>query len=144
MLTFEILALMADRADFELTVGGQFVLKDGELNFEANSEGNLHSYGIVYVFLNSNDEALYVGRSNNRRGLMGLIYEYRKPGMSQMTRKRIHPKICEVLASGETVKVVAFVQPKVVDPTTGRLEPYWNQLESNLINNYEIKWNMSR
>lgn len=61
-----------------------------------------------------------------------------------MTRKRIHPKICELLKSREEVKVVAFVQPKVVDPTTGKLEPYWYQLESNIINNHEIPWNMSR
>lgn len=82
MLTHDVLIEMAARADFELTEGGRFALKDGELDFVVNTEGNLRSSGLVYIFLNSKGDALYVGRSSNRRGLIGLISEYRKPGTS--------------------------------------------------------------
>ena len=91
---------------------------------------------VLYVFLDSNDQVLYIGRTildlENAMDRIKLGYE------AQVTNHRIHNHLLDHLKKPHSIEVLAYANTK--DHTD--LAVYFDEIKVDLIQHFSPIWNL--
>jgi len=91
---------------------------------------------VVYVFVDSNDQVLYVGRTV--LSLEDALNRIKRGHAAQETNHRIHNHLVEHLQKGRSVEIFAYTNSKAhTDPTS-----FLDEFKTELLQQISPLWNL--
>lgn len=113
---------------------GKWKKESEELDFSLDN--NWKKLPAVYIFIDSNDQVLYIGRTVGQlwRTLYNIEYGYE----DQLTNHRLHYELLNHLEKPLSVEILAYTNAK----DRADLAAYFDEIKANLLQHTSPLWNL--